>query len=120
MDLFFGPSNTYQGMPNNSGAINNLRNKTTNLDAQVIEIARRTDRLALVCQALWEILYAKVGITPDELVAKMDEIDLRDGQRDGKITPQVVACAHCGRNIASNKPICMYCGTPLASSNLVP
>ena len=43
------------------------------------------DTLALSCAAMWELLSEKLGVTEQELLAKIEEIDLRDGKLDGKI-----------------------------------
>ena len=46
----------------------------------------KVNRLALICRAMFELMQAS-GVTEDQLKAKIVEIDLRDGQADGKATP---------------------------------
>lgn len=70
----------------------------------------RIDALALAIQALWELLKEQTGLTDEQLIKKLEEIDLRDGVADGKITPRPVACPNCGRNISSKRSNCLYCG----------
>ena len=82
-------------------------------------LERRVEHLALACQALWEILSERAGVTHEELTAKMTEIDLRDGQQDGRMGPHVVQCPACGRNVNSAKPTCMFCGGPIATDTIV-
>lgn len=78
-----------------------------------MELERRIDHLALACQALWEILSERVGVTHEELTKKMTEIDLRDGRQDGRMGPRVIQCPACGRNVSASKPTCMFCGAPI-------
>jgi hypothetical protein len=85
-------------------------------DVRVLQ--RKVDRLSLGCQALWEILCERTGLTDNDLAAKMERIDLRDGVKDGKITQQVVVCPKCHRNSSSKRTECIYCGTKLPDPNL--
>jgi len=75
-------------------------------------------RTTLACQALWELLRARVGLTEDELLAKMTEVDLRDGVQDGRMTPVIITCPKCGRPSNSKNSRCMYCGAALAKPHV--
>jgi len=66
--------------------------------------------LALACQSLWEIVRENTGITQDQLLAKMEEIDLRDGRADGKLSPTMEKCSRCGRKTNRRRRVCLYCG----------
>ncbi len=81
---------------------------------RVDELEDRLDRMALVNTALFELLCAKLGVTGDEIKAKVQEVDLRDGQADGKLgsnTP-VTHCRKCNRPISRKHARCLYCGEP--------
>lgn len=80
------------------------------VDQRITELERRADRTALACQALWEILKLKTGVTEAEVFAEMEEIDLRDGKADGKISNEVLRCGRCNRAINTARPVCIYCG----------
>ena len=60
--------------------------KNSALVSKVEYLEDNIDRLTLITQALWELLQKKVGIKESELTTLMEEIDLRDGVLDGKIT----------------------------------
>jgi VIT1/CCC1 family predicted Fe2+/Mn2+ transporter len=92
------------------GDASSARTKADRAESGMKDLERRTDRLALACQALLEILQERAGITEDEVRAKMEEIDLRDGRADGKISHQAAVCAGCGKTIGSQRAECMYCG----------
>jgi predicted Zn-ribbon and HTH transcriptional regulator len=86
------------------------KNKVERSDDRLSDLERRVDRLALACQALWELLRERTDIEEAEVFAMMERIDLRDGRRDGKISLQTATCANCGRTINTLRPKCVYCG----------
>ena len=80
-------------------------------EIRIPELEATRDRLQLVCQAMWELLRDKHGLTDEGLVERVREIDLRDGQLDGKVTPTEVArCSSCRRVVNRRHRICIYCG----------
>lgn len=69
------------------------------------------DRLMLINVAMWELLKARTGLREDDLMKKMQEVDLRDGVADGKITrTQAAQCKKCGRPLSPRHRKCLYCG----------
>jgi hypothetical protein len=78
-------------------------------EVQVLRVA--IDKLILVNVALWEIIAESQGLTEEDLLNKVNEIDLRDGVLDGKIRPPVRKCASCGRMLQQGHEKCIYCGT---------
>jgi hypothetical protein len=76
----------------------------------VRELAQQIERLSLMNQALWELLRDRVGITEAELEQKAQEVDLRDGVADGKMTATAVRCPTCQRVNNSRHAKCLYCG----------
>lgn len=81
---------------------------TVNSRVQALE--NQVERLALLNQALWELLRGKLGLTDADLERLAQEVDLRDGVADGKITPRAVKCPACQRVNNSRRGQCMYCG----------
>lgn len=71
--------------------------------------------LALACQALWEILKENTELSEAVLADRMQQIDLRDGVADGKITHTVIECPKCGRKTTRRRTRCMYCSEPIAT-----
>jgi hypothetical protein len=78
---------------------------------QVRDLEFSLHRMTLVSQALWELLRERYGLTEEELVAKIKEIDLRDGKLDGRLTPQRTTCPQCQHTINTQNARCIYCGT---------
>jgi hypothetical protein len=93
-------------------------NKADRFADEIRSLERRLDRLALASQALWEMLREAGHHSEEALAAKMQEIDLRDGVADGKISRVVKTCPVCGRNSNSKRLECLYCGAPLPDPNL--
>lgn len=69
------------------------RHAPAELAAQLEQLHERVEKdygtQALIIQSLIEILVQKGVMTEDEFVDKMDEIDLRDGKRDGTLSSPV-------------------------------
>ena len=78
-----------------------------NFSIRVLE--SKVDHLSLVCMAMSELL-EEVGFSKSKLLSKIEEIDLRDGKLDGKVSPSN-KCDNCSRVIASRHTTCLYCGT---------
>jgi hypothetical protein len=78
---------------------------------QVQDLEDRVDRLTLVCSALWSLLRERTGLTEEQLLERVKEIDLADGRLDGKVPRQAPAtCGACGRTFAARHARCIWCG----------
>lgn len=82
------------------------------------QLERRINRLALASQAMWELLRERTNVTDKELADKILEVDLRDGQTDGRIAPAALECPNCHKSISSRRPTCVYCGVELKRRHL--
>ncbi|MBS3734466.1 MAG: hypothetical protein KGY99_06015 [Phycisphaerae bacterium] len=78
-------------------------------DVRLLE--ERLDKLMLVNMALWDLIKDKTGLTDEELAAKVEQLDLADGEADGKVSRELTRCGRCGRAISPRHSRCMYCGT---------
>jgi hypothetical protein len=78
----------------------------------------KIDGMALTCQALWELLEERAGLTEEMVKNKMQEIDLRDGVQDGKMTKGATGCPACGRPVGRRHRRCIYCGKAIEGGNL--
>jgi hypothetical protein len=95
------------------------KSRAAQVGTRVEDLERRADRLALACQALWEILRTNLGMSDEQIREKMGEIDLRDGVADGRITAQVTNCTQCGRPVRSSRDTCLYCGHAMPAQQIV-
>ena len=83
------------------------------MQKEIEDLKRKSDALTIACQALWEIVRSQSQLADRLLLKKMEEIDLRDGRADGKISMMFVECRNCGRKSNSVRKGCLYCGAPL-------
>ncbi|MEO7700686.1 MAG: hypothetical protein ABIZ04_15800 [Opitutus sp.] len=83
-----------------------------------IDLKRRVEVMALANQALFEILKTRIGITEEEVILRMAEIDGRDGSNDGKISSRVVLCHKCGRKVSTAPLRCIFCGDTIKDGHV--
>lgn len=76
-------------------------------------LRQQVERMGLACQAMWELLSEKHGLTQQELEARIAEIDRRDGRLDGKMAVQTLVCPGCGSAVHSKRVTCVICGTAI-------
>jgi hypothetical protein len=92
----------------------NARYGSQNTALRLAELENSLQRLLLINHALWELLRDHVGLTPKQLLDKVNEIDLRDGKLDGResLPPTQRECSKCGRILSRRHQSCIYCGEP--------
>lgn len=75
----------------------------------------KINALELTCAAMWTILKDKLGVTDEELIHAIHEVDARDGVVDGKISQVSKECPHCHRKLLTRNPTkCAWCGGNLS------
>jgi hypothetical protein len=84
--------------------------KVSDLGTELQQISLRLDRLTLASQAMWELIREKTRLTDADIRKRVEQIDMRDGIKDGKISAVVLTCPTCGKPISSKRPVCVYCG----------
>ena len=89
------------------------RDEMSRCYSRIKELEFSLQRMALACQALWELSRSRLELTEEELLAKINEIDLRDGVSDKRMSPQLATCPQCGRTLNTKNPRCIYCGTTI-------
>lgn len=83
------------------------------LHQEVQRLNAKIDGLALICEALWELLREQTSLSGELIHEKIREIDLRDGRRDGRMSGNPTTCSSCGRTSHTRNAFCMYCGTAI-------
>ena len=70
------------------------------------------EKLLMITEALWIILKEQLGYDDEELIRRINEIDMRDGRLDGKVKESVNPnCPECDRVLIGRMNKCLYCGT---------
>jgi hypothetical protein len=102
-------SRTSQPQPESiasAGAADRAKETANQVDARV-------DRALLTMEAMWTLLRDKLGLTDDQLADKVVELDLQDGQIDGKVRRPPLQCPTCHRTTIRRLASCIYCGTDI-------
>jgi hypothetical protein len=87
-----------------------LRRTSLDLD----DLARQFRKMALVNQALYELLKDRTGISDEDLRRKISEIDLRDGTIDGRLDASPLRCPKCRGAVTAGALSCSNCGVTVA------
>jgi hypothetical protein len=87
-----------------------IRQRGISQDRTITELEHHIARLSLMNQALWELLRDRLNLSDEDLAAKVNEVDVRDGVKDGMITQGPLQCPRCGRISNSRHYKCLYCG----------
>ena len=95
------------------GEASAARQRASRAESAYNDIDRRLNALTLASMAMWSILSERIGVTEDELIARMEHIDLRDGVRDGKPSATPRQCSSCRRTANARRDTCIYCGANL-------
>jgi len=65
--------------------------------------------MAIIMRAIWSLLEEQ-GMTTEQLVAKIEELDHMDGNPDGRMRRGPVDCPQCDSKVAPGLKKCQYCG----------
>jgi hypothetical protein len=77
---------------------------------RIEDLNERIDRLVMILRATLALLEEQ-GITPERLMAKVEELDLQDGTDDGRVRQNIVECPSCESKVAPGLRNCQLCGT---------
>ena len=91
-------------------AARNAESRVLSAQEDIRELRHQVERLTLLNQAMWELLRERAGLTDADLERMAREVDLRDGQEDGKMGGGAVTCPTCRRVSNSRHYKCLYCG----------
>ena len=94
-------------------AASRASHKVDRYAAEITRLGRSIEHLSIACQAMWELLQETSGLTEEQLDARMQEIDLRDGTPDDRITKKPIDCTACGAKSNSRRTHCVMCGAEL-------
>ena len=87
----------------------NARITSTANEEHLKLIAAKLDRVSLMAVAAIELL-EELGISESRIAKKMEEIDLRDGQADGRMSAPK-NCPDCGNKVSARRSSCYFCGS---------
>lgn len=80
---------------------------------RIEDLEERIDQLALIIRGMWALL-EEGGVTAEQLMSKLEELDMTDGVADGKARPRPVDCPSCDSKVPAGLSSCQYCGAEIA------
>ncbi|MGD2102729.1 MAG: hypothetical protein PVG83_10915 [Acidimicrobiia bacterium] len=80
---------------------------------RVEDLNERIDSMAMIMRAMWALLEER-GLTKEQLIAKLDELDMADGVDDGRMRRGAVDCPSCDSKVAPGLTKCQFCGAEVA------
>jgi hypothetical protein len=86
-------------------------------ESSLADLNSRFERLVLVTHALSELLAERAHVSEADLLAKIHEIDVRDGVTDGGAASGARSCPKCGHPNSGQRTACLYCGAALGPAN---
>jgi hypothetical protein len=93
-----------------------IQSRETQGDLHLLE--QKVASLSLVTQAMWELMQER-GFSQLELERKVEEIDLRDGKKDGRLSAGS-RCPDCGRRLNKKHANCFWCGARIPGAGMFP
>jgi hypothetical protein len=78
--------------------------------SRIEDLNERVDKLLMIVRAMWSLMEEQ-GMTPEQLKAKIEEIDSTDGEVDGRVRPELAHCRNCDSKVAPGLRACQLCGT---------
>ena len=83
---------------------------------RIEDLNERLDSMAIILRALVSLLEER-GLSADDLMAKIEELDLADGTADGRVKAGPVECTGCDSKVPPGLTKCQYCGTAVTPSS---
>ena len=80
---------------------------------RIEDLNERIDRMAMILRAMWALMEEQ-GLTADQLIEKLEAIDMSDGQLDGQVRQSIVECSSCQSKVAPGLTNCQFCGAAVA------
>ncbi|MGE4070767.1 MAG: hypothetical protein AB7E72_06285 [Lysobacterales bacterium] len=99
--------------PEDSRELSNAKADLRRANSELERLRIDLDRLSLVCRAMYSLLQESQGLTEQDLLRRVDEIDAQDGQSSGRVRAAVRPCPECGRTCGPRQRFCLYCQHPL-------
>ncbi len=76
----------------------------------IIPLDARLSKLSLICRAMWSLMQQNLGVTEEDLLKRITEIDGMDGRIDGRVTKPALQCPKCKSVVCRQFNRCLFCG----------
>ena len=79
---------------------------------RVEDLNERIDKLLIIIRGMWELMEEQ-GFKPEDLVAKIEQLDMMDGVSDGVARQGALDCPSCESKVAPGLANCQFCGAEI-------
>jgi hypothetical protein len=86
---------------------------------RVEDLNERIDEFALILRGVWALL-EEGGVTTEQLMAKLEELDMQDGVSDGRMRKGPIECPSCESKVAPGLSTCQFCGADIDTGDSDP
>ncbi len=116
MSGFGGPFYSMYGDFVARGRASSASGKAQEAQTNVHLLEAEVERLLILCEAMWSFIKEKHGVGEEDLLERIESVDLKDGRLDGRVAAEPpVECPHCGRTLQKKRTVCLYCGEAVPS-----
>jgi len=84
--------------------------KVDDMARRVENLEEQLNRLTLINIALWSLLEEQTTLTEEDLTRRVHDMDLADGELDGKLHTRLQTCSRCGQTLSRKHRRCLHCG----------
>lgn len=77
---------------------------------EVEALESRVERLLLLTDALWDLASERLGLTDEDLAARVTALDEASGSTDGRRHRPLRRCGACDAAVPHGRPTCAFCG----------
>ena len=78
-------------------------------DQEIHDLEERVERLMTLNEAMWQLVCETTGLTDAHLAYRVHELDVSDGERDGKKKVRATQC-QCGAMVNGRLTHCQFRG----------
>jgi len=81
---------------------------------RVEDVDERFDKLLYIVRAIWAIMEEQ-GLTSDDLIEKIQELDISDEIQDRTVRESAKTCPSCESIVPAGRENCQVCGTDVTN-----
>lgn len=78
------------------------------------DVDERFDKLLYIVRAIWAIMEEQ-GLTSDDLIEKIQELDISDEIQDRTVRESAKTCPSCESIVPAGRENCQVCGTDVTN-----
>lgn len=90
---------------------NETQRQARRTDMEIHDLEMRVETLLTLNEAMWQLLCETTGLTDAHLAYRVYELDVSDGQRDGRKKVRATRCS-CGAMVNARLENCQFCSGP--------